>query len=85
VIHREVVRDSEEPGRDRHLAPFEAIDRLDHLHEGLVGEVLGVVLVADAHLQVAVDPVEVKEVELLEGLAVTLLGALDERAHVFGL
>ena len=50
VVDGEVVRDAEEPGGERHLAPFEALDRLDHLHEGLVGEVLGVVLVADPHL-----------------------------------
>ena len=35
---------------------------------------------ADRHLQVAVDAVEMDEVELLERFAVAVLGALDEPA-----
>ena len=35
-------------------------------------------------VEVAVDPVEVRQVELLEGLAVTHLGALDELADADG-
>ena len=48
-------------------------DRLEHLQERLRREVLGVVPVADAHVQVAVDPVEVDQVQLLERVAVALL------------
>ena len=40
-----------------------------------VVEILGVVLVADAHVQVAVDPVEMDQVQLLERRAVALLRA----------
>ena len=38
--------------------------------------------VADAHVEVAVDAVEVDEVQLFERVAVALLGALDEPADV---
>jgi hypothetical protein len=82
VIHREVVRDAEEPGGERRRAEAELADRLEHLEERLRREVLGVVPVADAHVQVAVDPVEVDQVQLLERLAVSLLAALDEAADV---
>ena len=40
--------------------------------------------VADAQVQIAVDAVEVEEVELLEGVAVALLATPDEGAHVHG-
>src|SRR5579862_710495 len=82
VIHREVVRDPEEPRRERRRPPAEPPDRLEHLQERLRRQVLGVVPVADAHVEVAVDPVEVDEVQLLERVPVALLGAVDERADV---
>ena len=81
MIHRQVVRDAEEPGGDRYLAPLEGPDSLEHLHERLVREIFGVVAVPHRHLQVAVDAVEVHQVELLEGLSVAVLGALDEPAN----
>ena len=40
--------------------------------------------VPDAHVQVAVDAVEVEQVELFERLPVALLAALDEPPHVGG-
>ena len=40
--------------------------------------------VADAHVEVAVDPVEVDQVQLLESVAVALLAAGDELPHVLG-
>jgi len=43
-----------------------------------VGQVLGVVPVPNRHVQVAVDPVEVDQVQLFERSAVTLLAALDQ-------
>ena len=79
VIHREVVRDPEEPRRERRRLPPEAADRLEHLEERLRREILGVVPVADAHVEVAVDAIEMEEVELLERSAIALLRALDER------
>ena len=60
----------------------ELADRLEHLEERLRRQVLGVVTVADAHVQVAVDAVEVDEVQLFERVAVALLTALDESADV---
>ena len=40
--------------------------------------------VPDADVEVAVDPVEVDQVQLLEGIAVALLAAGDELPHVLG-
>ena len=57
-------------------------DRLQHLEEGLRRQVLGVVPVADAHVQVAVDPVEMDQVQLLERVAVALLRTRDQAADV---
>jgi hypothetical protein len=82
VVHGEVVRDPKEPRRDGHLAPLEALDRLEHLHEGLVRQVFRIVAVADTHLQVAVDAVEVHEIQLFERLSVPFLGPLDEAANL---
>src|SRR5581483_11785680 len=80
VVHREVVRDAEQPRGERRRAPAELPDRLEHLQEGLRRQVLGVVAVADAHVEVAVDAVEVDEVELFERLAVAALRTVDEAA-----
>src|SRR6059058_3421056 len=78
VVHREVVRDPEQPGRERRRTPAELADRLEHLHEHLRRQVLGVVAVADAHVQVAVDAIEMDQVELLERFPIPLFAALDE-------
>ena len=40
--------------------------------------------VADADVEVAVDPVEVDQVQLFEGVAVALLAARDELPNVLG-
>ena len=82
VVHREVVGDPEEPGRERGRLEAELADRLEHAHEGLRRQVLGVVPVADGHVQVAVDPVEVDQVQLLERAAIALLAPLDELADL---
>src|SRR5205823_9261145 len=74
----------EEPGRERRRPPAEALDRLQHLQERLRRQVLGVVAVADAHVQIAVDPVEVDQVQLFERIAVARLGTLDQPADPFG-
>ena len=81
VVHREVVGDAEEPGRERGRLPAELPDRLEHLQERLRRQVFGVVAVADGDVQVAVDPVEMNQIELFERATVALLGALDEGAH----
>ena len=70
--------DPEEPGGERRRLEAELADRLEHAQEGLRREVLGVVLVAERHVQVAVDPVEMDQVQLLERVPVALLPALDE-------
>jgi len=47
-------------------------------------QILGVVSVADAHVQVAVDPVEMNQVQLFERRPLTLLATLDQTADVSG-
>jgi len=78
VIDRQVVRDPEEPGRERRRPPAELADRLEHLQERLRGQVLGVVPVPDRHVQIAVDAIEVLEVQLLERVTVALLRTGNE-------
>ena len=78
VVHREVVRDPKQPRGERDRLPAEPADRLEHLQERLRREVLGVVPVADAEVQIAVDAIEVEQVELLERAAVAALGTLHE-------
>ena len=78
VVHRQVVRDPEEPSREGRRLPLEAADRLEHLQERLRRQVLGVMPVAEAHVQVAVDAVEMEEVELFQRRSLTLLRALDQ-------
>jgi hypothetical protein len=84
VVDREVVRDPEEPRRERNRLPPEPADRLEHLEERLRRQVLGVVPVAHAEVQVAVDAIEVGEVELLQRLAIAGLRTLDQRANLRG-
>jgi hypothetical protein len=42
------------------------------------------VAVADVHVQVAVDAIEVEQVELLERLTLALLSLLDESRQILG-
>src|SRR5437870_1895677 len=84
VIHGEVVGDPKEPRRERRRLPAEATDRLEHFQKRLGGQVLGVVAVADAQMEVAVDAVEMEEIQLLERVAVTLLRSSDQRPHSRG-
>src|SRR4029450_8931631 len=74
----EVVRDPEEPGRERHRPPPEPVDRLERPDERLVRQILGVVPVRNRELEVAEDPVEVDEVELLERRSLAALRPLDQ-------
>jgi predicted ABC-class ATPase len=82
VVHREVVGDPKEPRGERGRAPAEPPDRLQHLQERLRRQVLGVVPVPDAHVQVAVDAIEMEQIERLQRLAVALLGELDQAPQV---
>jgi hypothetical protein len=72
------VGDPKEPRGERRRLEAELPDRLQHAQKGLRGQVLGVVPVSDRHVQVAVDPVEVDQVQIFERRPVTLLSALDE-------
>jgi hypothetical protein len=85
VVHRQVVGDAEQPGRERRRAPSEPPDRLEHLQERLRRQVLGVVPVPDRHVQVAVDSVEVVEVELFERTAIALLRTRDQLFYALSL
>ena len=84
MIDGEVVRDPEQPGGERSRLPAEPADRLEHPHEGLRRQVLGVVPVADAHVQIAVDAIEVERGRAPRARAVALLGA-RRRARTFAL
>jgi len=84
VIHREVVAMRKSHAENGARLPPEPLDRLEHLQKCLRCQVLGVVSVADAHVQIAVDAVEVDQVQLFERCPLTLLATLDETADVSG-
>ena len=62
-----------DPGQERHLLLLVFVDHVDQLREHLLGDVFGLVGVADDALDVAVDVVGVAGVEEAERLAVALL------------
>ena len=82
MVDREVVRDPQEPRGERRGLPAEASYRLEHPQECLRREVLRVVAVADTDVQVAVDAVEMKQVELFERVAVAFLRPRYEETQV---
>ena len=65
----EVVRDPDQPGPQGTAIrfPLGALEMPVGLQEGLLGEVLGVVVVADAVVAVRVDVAQMGAVELREG------------------
>jgi hypothetical protein len=58
-----IARDPHQPGRERHLAPLVAWQAVEHLEEDLLGDVFGVVDVAQSGQRVAVDLVDVRVVQ----------------------
>jgi hypothetical protein len=75
VVDRGVVRDAQDPRRERHGRRLVALQRGQELGEDLLRDVLGVVLVADDRADVAVDIVGVVEVQVAHGVAVAGLRA----------
>src|SRR5205807_5445267 len=59
-------------------------ERLDHAHERLRRQILGVVLVADVRREVGVDPVDVQAVERVDGVLVARLRTRDEPPQIGG-
>src|ERR687883_199473 len=57
VVERGVAGDAQDPGGERALAPLVAGDRGDQLGEHVLGDVLGLVAVADNALDIALDAV----------------------------
>src|SRR5580765_1816044 len=82
MVDREVVRDPQQPRGKRSRLPAEAADRLEHAQERLRRQVLRVVAVADGDVQVAVDAIEVEQVELFERVAVAFLRPRYEKSQV---
>src|SRR3954449_2569970 len=68
VVRREVVGDADQPRPQRSSArlPLRTVEVAVGLEEGLLGEVLGVVMVAGAVVAVAVDVAQVRAVQLAE-------------------
>src|SRR5829696_2955806 len=85
VVGREVVRNPDEPGPQRAAVGFTAgaLEVAICLEEGLLGDVLGIVVVPDAVIRVGVDVAEVVAIELLEG-AIELGFRLPGRAVARG-
>jgi hypothetical protein len=76
IVRGEVVGDADEPGAQRAavgLTP-RALEVAVGLQEGLLGDVLGVVVVADPVIGVGVDVAKVVAVEALEGAVELGLG-----------
>jgi len=81
VVDGGVVRDAQYPGGERHAARLVARQRAEQLGEHLLGDVLGLVLVAHDRADVAVDVVRVAQVEEAQRVLVALLGLLDRAQH----
>jgi hypothetical protein len=77
VVDRGVVRDAQDPRRERDRARLVALQRGHELREDLLRDVLGLVLVTDDRADVAVDVVGVAQVEQPHGVVVALLRAHD--------
>ena len=77
VVDRDVARDPEDPGGERHGALLVLRQHHHQLREDVLRDVLGLVVVADDRPDVAVDVVGVADVQEAEGLLVAGLGAGD--------
>ena len=77
VVDAEPLRDDGHPRIEATL-PGEGRHRPQRSDEGLLGELLGDVLVADPPLAVAVQPVEVAPVQIVERVRITGLVALHQ-------
>jgi hypothetical protein len=77
VVERAVAGDPQEPSGERSLALLVSGDRADQLGEHVLGDVLGLVAVADDALDIALHVIGVADVEEVEGADVALSGAGD--------
>jgi hypothetical protein len=86
VVGGEVVSDPDEPRAERAAVrlPPGALEVAVGLEERLLGDVLGVVVVADPVVRVRVDVTEVIAVELLEGAVELGLRLLLRRRRALG-
>jgi hypothetical protein len=73
VVERSVPRHAQDPGGERHLARLIPVDRGDQLREDVLGDVLGLVVVADDAPDEAADVVGVANVEEVQRAAIALL------------
>ena len=77
----DVAREPQQPARERDAAIGVLDDHRHQLHEDLLGEVLGLLLVPHDAAHVAVDVVRVAHVQETDRVAVPLLGACDRELH----
>lgn len=84
MVGRGVLRDPEEPGRERDCAILIAVDPLEHPAERLARQVLGIVAVANAEDEIGLDPVDVQVIETRQRVAITRAPPLHERTLFHG-
>jgi hypothetical protein len=77
LLERGVARHAQEPGGEGALAVLVAGDRGDQLREHVLGDVLGLVAVADDALEIALHVIGVADIEEVQGAHIALLGAGD--------
>ncbi len=81
VIQRDVAREPQQPAGERHALILILDDDGHQLHEDVLREVFGLLVVPDDAADVAVDVVRVANVEQPDRVAISLLGASDRQAH----
>ena len=82
MIERDVARQPQQPARERHAVILVLDDDRDQLHEDLLREVLGLLVVAHDAADVAIDVVRVAHVQEPQRVAIALLGASDRQANL---
>ena len=78
MVDHQVAGDRHEPGRDVLARPGEGVQSAQGPHERLGGQVLGQVVRPAADVDVAVDDIDVRLVDLPEGLRVAGLSQVDQ-------
>ena len=77
-----VSSDAKQPGPEREASLLVAWERLDHLDEDLLQEILAVGRLWDTHDDEAVDPIGVEVVQGTERIRIASLGTADERVDI---
>ena len=75
MVDRDVAREAQQPGEERHAAFVVLGDRRHQFGENVLGDVLGLVVVTHDRPDIAIDVVRVGDVQEAHGVRVALLGA----------